>query len=120
MTLAPEAPVSLDTRWLAVCQLEDLLPGRGACALLDGRQVALFRHVDGRLYAVGNYDPYGKAYVISRGIVGSRADVPTVASPLYKQVFDLRTGRCLDDPDGPALATYPVRVNGATIEVGLQ
>jgi nitrite reductase (NADH) small subunit len=28
--------------------------------------------------------------------VGTRDDAPTIASPLHKQVFDLRTGLCLD------------------------
>jgi nitrite reductase (NADH) small subunit len=35
---------------------------------------------------------------MARGIVGSRGNRPTVASPMYKQVFDLLTGSCLDDP----------------------
>ncbi|MFY1635938.1 nitrite reductase (NAD(P)H) small subunit [Solwaraspora sp. WMMB335] len=38
-------------------------------------------------------------HVMSRGIVGARGDVPTVASPLHKQVYGLRTGQCLDLPD---------------------
>ena len=62
----------------------------------DGDQVALFRLVDGRVLAVQQHDPFSDAYVISRGIVGSRSvddvEVPTVASPMYKQVFDLDDG----------------------------
>jgi len=114
------AALSVDLEWRPICQLADLLTGRGAGALLDDEQIALFRHADGALYAVGNYDPYGRAYVISRGLVGSRGDIPTVASPLYKNVFDLRTGQPLDDPDGPALPTYPTRVTGDTVEVRLR
>jgi len=56
--------------------------------------------------------------VLSRGIVGSRGDVPTVASPMYKQAFDLRTGGCLDD-DTVRVATYDVRVVGGQVEVRL-
>ncbi len=37
------------------------------------------------------------ASVLSRGIVGTRGEVPFVASPMHKQAFDLRTGQCLDD-----------------------
>ena len=36
--------------------------------------------------------------MISRGIVGDRGGVPKIASPIFKQSFDLRTGQCLDDP----------------------
>lgn len=79
-----------------VCALDDLEIERGRAALLHGEQVALFLLRDGSVHAVSNLDPYSGAHVISRGIVGSRGDAPTVASPMHKQVFDLRTGACLD------------------------
>src|SRR5438067_1983904 len=84
--------------WVEVCGVEDLSLDRGAAALVDGNQVALFRTApDGELFALSNYDPFSGAYVLSRGIVGSRGGVQKVASPVYKQSFDLRTGQCLDD-----------------------
>jgi len=66
----------------------------------------------GRVHAVANLDPYSGAHVISRGIVGTRDDVPIVASPMYKQVFDLRTGVCLDaqGKEPIALRTWPVSI----------
>ena len=67
---------------------------------------------------LSNYDPFGQAFVLSRGIVGTRVDAPTVASPLYKQVFDLRTGQCLDDP-AVAVPVVDVRCDGEWVEVGL-
>jgi nitrite reductase (NADH) small subunit len=105
--------------WTAVCRYEDLLPERGAAALLGDQQVALFRSATGEVHAIGNIDPFTGAAVLSRGIVGSRGDVPTVASPLHKQVFDLRTGWCLDDSgDGlVSVPTYDVRVRGGIVEV---
>jgi nitrite reductase (NADH) small subunit len=39
-----------------------------------------------------------------------------VASPIYKQSFDLATGRCLDDPS-VAVETFAVRVNGGRVEI---
>ncbi|MDH6577531.1 nitrite reductase small subunit NirD [Kitasatospora sp. MAP5-34] len=102
------------SRWQHVCAYDDLIPGRGVAVLLDGDQVAVFRDRAGTLYAVDNRDPFSGTYVLSRGIVGSRGDTPTVASPMYKQVFDLRDGRCLDEetaPDGgrAVLRVWPVR-----------
>jgi nitrite reductase (NADH) small subunit len=79
-------------------------------------QIAIFRTHDGELLAISNFDPYGRAHVLARGIVGSRGDAPTVASPLHKQVFDLRTGQCLDLPD-VAVATYRVRCRDGMVEV---
>jgi nitrite reductase (NADH) small subunit len=105
--------------WTAVCQYEDLQPERGVAALLDGEQVALFRTFDGSLYAIGNQDPFTGAFVLSRGIVGSRDDIPTVASPLHKQVFDLRTGLCLDD-EAAAVPVFAVRMRGGQVEVGIE
>lgn len=83
--------------WTPACTLDALTPGRGVAVLLrGGTQVAVFLLTDGALFAVGNIDPFGRAAVMSRGLVGDRGGEPTVASPLLKQVFSLVDGRCLD------------------------
>ncbi|TQM02254.1 nitrite reductase small subunit NirD [Pseudonocardia kunmingensis] len=109
-------------RWETVCLLDRLLPERGAAALLaaggEPVQVALFRMPDGTVAAIGNVDPFSGAAVLSRGIVGDRSGVPTVASPVYKQVFSLVTGECLDDP-AVRVPVYPVRVADGWLQVGL-
>jgi nitrite reductase (NADH) small subunit len=105
--------------WSAVCAFDALLPERGVAALVEGEQVAVFRTFDGMLHAIGNQDPFSGAFVLSRGIVGSSGDVPTVASPLFKQAFDLRTGRCLSDPD-VAVAVHDVRRRHGAVEVRLR
>lgn len=102
--------------WMTVCDYHVLLPERGACALVDGEQVAVFRTFEGQVYAIGNLDPFSGAYVLSRGIVGTRGGEPTVASPLHKQVFSLVSGVCLDDP-GVRVPTYPARVVDGRVEV---
>ncbi len=107
------------TESVVVCRYDDLLPERGATALLDGCQVALLRTFDGEVYAIGNRDPFSGAFVLSRGIVGSRGERPTLASPLHKQVFDLGTGACLDDP-AVRVPVYPVRVREGMVEVGVR
>ena len=68
----------------------------------------------GDVYAIDHQDPFSGANVLARGLVGTRGDVPTVASPVYKQVFDLTTGRCLDD-ETVAVRTWPVRITGGTV-----
>jgi nitrite reductase (NADH) small subunit len=105
--------------WVDVCAIDDLVPDRGVCALVDGHQVAVFRVSPyDQLYAVSNRDPFSGANVISRGIVGSKAEIPKVASPMYKHGFDLRTGQCLDDL-AVALQVYLVRRRGRRVEVAL-
>lgn len=99
------------------CALSTLLVGRGVAVLLpDGGQAALFRLPDGTLRAVGNIDPFGRAAVMSRGIVGDRRGEPTVASPLLEQVFSLVDGRCLDD-ESHALPVYDVRVVDGFVQI---
>jgi nitrite reductase (NADH) small subunit len=103
-------------RWLPVCGLERLTPDRGAAALIDGEAVAVFRLSSGQLYAIGNVDPFSRASVLSRGIVGDLEGVPTVASPMYKQRFDLRTGACVDEPS-IAVPVYDVAVVADTVHI---
>jgi nitrite reductase (NADH) small subunit len=104
--------------WADVCPAERLLPGRGVAALFGDVQVAVFRTADGEVHALGNVDPFSGAAVLSRGIVGDRGGVPVVASPVYKQAFGLRDGRCLDDPS-VSVPTYPSRVADGSVQVGL-
>ncbi|MET0342965.1 MAG: nitrite reductase small subunit NirD [Polyangiales bacterium] len=105
--------------WTRVCARADILPNTGVCCLVNGKQVAVFRLFDGegeRLFAISNFDPFSKANVLSRGIVGDRAGRPKVASPIFKQSFCLETGECLDDP-GVSVPAYAVREVDGFVEV---
>jgi nitrite reductase (NADH) small subunit len=97
--------ITLDHRpldgWVEVCVVDRLTPDRGVAALVDGHQIAVFLLADGTLHAVDNTDPCSGATVLSRGIVGDAGGRTTVASPLYKQRFDLATGACLDADVAP-------------------
>lgn len=103
--------------WAPVCRLAELELERGVTALVHGRAVAIFRMYDDQVYALGNHDPYSRASVLARGIVGTRGDTPFVASPMHKQPFDLRTGVCLDD-ESVRVPAYAVRVVEGVILVG--
>ena len=97
--------------------LTALSPEQGAAVILDdGTPAAVFLLHDGTVHAVGNIDPFYGAPVICHGIVGDRSGVPTVASPLGKQVFCLRTGRCLDSPD-VTLPVFDVAVDDGVIRL---
>jgi len=115
-----EAPMSAAAprTWVPVCAVAALVPERGVAALLpEGIQVAVFLLHGGELLAVSNLDPFSGAHVLSRGIVGDCGGEPTVASPMYKQRFSLRTGRCLDVPD-VVIPIHPVRVRDGVVQVG--
>lgn len=100
----------------AVCKLDDIVPFRGACALLSGKQIAFFRVNNDQLYAIDNFDPIGKAEVLSRGIVGDLKGEVVVASPLYKQHFNLVTGQCMEDSE-VKVSTYPIDVKNGDIYI---
>ncbi|GCB04219.1 nitrite reductase small subunit NirD [Ralstonia sp. SET104] len=87
--------------WTPICALDDIVPNTGVCALVGDDQVAVFRVAGSapqRVYAIGNYDPNSDAAVLSRGLVGNLGERIVVASPIYKQHFDLATGECLEAP----------------------
>jgi nitrite reductase (NADH) small subunit len=104
-----------------VCALDRIDRESGVAALVRGEAVAVFRTYDDEVFALSNHDPFGRAGVLARGLVGSRRvdgeDVPFVASPLHKQPFDLRTGRCLDDP-AVTVPSYEVVVEDGRVLVG--
>ena len=116
MTAVVDTPTA--TRWRPVCRYDLLQPERGVAALVDGEQVALFRTHEGDVHAIGNVDPFSGAAVLSRGIVGDRGGIPMVASPVYKQAFGLRDGRCLDDPE-VSVARYAARVTDGVVEIAV-
>ena len=106
-----------DDAWTPVCAFVNLPVERGVTALVHGTAVALFRTYDDQVFALGNHDPLTRTGMLAKGIVGTRGDVPFVASPTHRHAFDLRTGRCLEDP-GVAVPSYPVRVVDGIVHVG--
>jgi len=105
------------SKWINVCQLNDITPNTGVCALVNGKQVAIFRPRDNEeLFAIDNMDPFAKSNVLSRGLICEHDEQLWVASPLKKQRFNLSNGQCLENAV-VSLATYKVRVNKDTVEI---
>ncbi|GLQ76096.1 nitrite reductase small subunit NirD [Vibrio penaeicida] len=107
--------------WKKICDINQLSPYQGVGSVFDDHQVALFLVPDEafvgsskpdnspRVFAVGNWDPIARAYVMSRGIVGNQGEELCVASPMYKQHFSLETGACLEMPE-QSLRTWQVQI----------
>jgi nitrite reductase (NADH) small subunit len=106
-------------QWQDVCNVDDLQPDSGVCALVEGQQVAIFYiPKDKAVYAINNHDPFGNANVLSRGIIGDINGQPVVASPLYKQHFNLQTGVCLED-ETVTIPTYAIRIENGKVQVSI-
>ncbi|WP_435234880.1 nitrite reductase small subunit NirD [Psychromonas sp. PT13] len=105
------------SEWTTVCQYQDLTPNTGICALFEKEHVAIFYcKRSEQLYAVSNVDPIAKVSVLSRGIMASLQDQMYVASPLYKQHFNLKTGECLESPEH-TLKVYQIRNENDQIQL---
>ncbi|TPH18177.1 nitrite reductase small subunit NirD [Litorilituus lipolyticus] len=108
--------------WVAICQLSDIAKNTGVCADFNGEQVAIFHLFSKTLgeqsevKAVGNYDPFGKANVLSRGLITEKEKNYHIASPLLKQEFCLATGQCLQD-ESVVIPTYNARVKDNMVEL---
>ncbi|SET22962.1 nitrite reductase small subunit NirD [Thalassotalea agarivorans] len=106
-------------QWHDICDISALVENTGVAALLPNQQqIALFKitGLEPDIFAIGNFDPIGKANVLYRGIVGSAGEEPIVASPLYKQHFSLRSGECIQQPD-QFVPVYPVRTHSDRVQV---
>ncbi len=99
----------------SVCSVNDLIPDAGVNALVNGQQVAVF-YIDGKVYAIGNYDPVGKANVMSRGMTGNIGDALVVAAPLYKEHYNLATGVCIEN-DALSVPVYEAKIENDVVFV---
>lgn len=102
-----------DIQIIKACTKEDLVLNSGVCVLLDGKQIAIFALLEQsgalKAFACDNYDPFGNANVLSRGLICSIGAEICICSPLYKQHFSLLDGHCLED-ENVSVRVYKVDV----------
>lgn len=100
-----------------VCDITDITPGTGVCALINGQQVAVFRPRDAeQVFAISNMDPFARSNVLSRGLIGEHQGELWVASPLKKQHFNLTTGVCMED-ERFNIKVFEARVTNGKVEI---
>ena len=103
----------------AVCEISDIIPGTGVCALVNGEQVALFRPTQSDdVFAISNTDPFACSNVLSRGLICQHDEQFWVASPLKKQRFNLKTGLCKED-ERFSVKAYEVQVKDGFVSVAV-
>lgn len=105
------------SQWKIICQLSDILPETGVCALVEGEQVAIFRpYADEQVYALSNIDPFFEASVLSRGLIAEHHNELWITSPLKKQHFRLSDGYCLED-ESYSIAHFEARVEDGFVQI---
>lgn len=100
--------------WVDLCALEDLEVNWGEAAIVAGHEYAVFRTNDDLVFVTDHRDPRSGALVIARGIVGRHGERHTVASPLYKETYDLATGECVAGGEY-TLPVYPAEVRDGRV-----
>ena len=107
------------SNWTRVCELNDIYPATGICALVCGKQVAVIRpDANSEVYAMNNMDPFARSNVLSRGVICQHKDQLWVASPLKKQRFNLLDGSCMENAE-VSVEAYKARVTEGFVEVQL-
>lgn len=107
------------SNFIDVCALNDISLDTGVCALVNEQQVAIFRPAaSNEVFAINNFDPIGKANVLSRGLICDVKGMLTVASPLYKQHYSLTTGACLEDAT-VSITTYQTKIENERVFVAI-
>jgi len=91
----------------------ELAPGTMKRADVRGRRI-LLANVDGRICAVDDTCTHEDAS-LSTGVLKGEL----VKCPLHGSRFNVCTGKALEEPAEESLRTYPVRLEGARILVGL-
>jgi nitrite reductase (NADH) large subunit len=106
-------------RWVHVGHADDFPMDGGSTVKYGKSQIAVFNFASrGQWYASQNMCPHKKAFVLSRGIIGSAQDEPKVACPLHKKTFSLETGESLQGEEYK-IRTFRVKVESGKVYVEL-
>ncbi|MBI3854832.1 MAG: nitrite reductase (NAD(P)H) small subunit [Planctomycetes bacterium] len=103
---------AVKSRTINLGSVEKVPPGQGFCFIVAGREIAVFRQRDGKLFATQNRCPH-KQGPLSEGLVGAGK----VICPLHAHKFDLCSGEGPDPKE--CLRTYPVREEKGEILIGV-
>lgn len=102
-------PAAASGQWIAICALDELpRQGARACALPDG-DIALFRTVDDRVFALRDRCPHRGGPLSQELVVGA-----AVTCPLHGWTLDFASGRA-HAPDHGCAVRYAVRVVDGTV-----
>jgi nitrite reductase (NADH) small subunit len=106
--------------WFAACTTADVPENGGVCVKYKNDQIALFNFTRrGEWYATQNLCPHRMQMALSRGLIGSQDGEAKVACPFHKRAFSLADGHCMNADDCGSIKTYPVKVEGGKVYIGV-
>ncbi|HEV2122425.1 MAG TPA: Rieske (2Fe-2S) protein [Chloroflexota bacterium] len=107
----------MEPLFLAAAKVQDVKPGRLRGVRLRGGHELGIANVEGQFYAFEAYCPHQR-WPLKWGVVEPEQN--TLVCALHMWRFDLETGAAVDPPLADCLKTYPVRVEGEMVYVGVE
>ena len=99
--------------FVKIGRVGELSPGKMKRVDAKGRRI-LLANVDGRFYAADDMCTHEDASLSTGSLRGE-----LVKCPLHGSRFNVRTGEVLEEPAVENLRTYPVRIEGDDVLIGL-
>lgn len=101
------------TRWIAVCETDDVDPEDLIGVQHDGVDYAVYRSPDDKFYATDGHCTHERQ-LLCDGLVMDGV----IECPKHNGRFDYTTGQALGAPVLVDLRVYPVKVEGDTVYIG--
>lgn len=109
-----------EVQWMEIGPISEFPIDGGVCMKVGVKQIAIFNFSStGKWYATDNMCPHKMQMVLSRGIIGDLNGEPKIACAFHKKQFSLESGKCLDDGNCKSIATYPIKIEGSKVYVGV-
>jgi len=99
---------------VTVGSIEEFQQRIGRVIQLSGREIAIFRTLDERVYAVDNRNPHPKGGPLAEAIVSGHF----IYDPLYDWKIDLESGE-VQAPDHGKVQTYPVQLRDGQVVLSI-
>jgi len=103
----------MSENFVKVARVEEVKPGKMKRVEVHGHHI-LLANVDGEFYATDDTCTHEDTSLSNGYLEGD-----VVKCPLHNSRFNVRTGEVLEEPAEENLRSYPVRIEGRDILVGL-
>lgn len=102
-----------ETGFVAVATLADVPPGQKKLVSVNGTDILICHSAD-RIFAVENLCSHADEKLDCGRMRGG-----WIACPIHGARFNLETGEAMNPPATKPIRTFPVRIDGDTVEVSV-
>lgn len=102
-----------DVTFHPVLKAADLGPGEAKQVIIGKKEIAIY-NLDGQFYATDDICSHAYASLADGYIEGDK-----IECPLHGGAFEIKTGKAVVTPCTEDIKTYPVKIEGGQILVGV-